>query len=559
MTLNREIYVIVTAHLISIVFSLGVNFWIYLKSRKTALLWLYMALQCVLLVWMFAKVMKTVSPNLTLRWFFVVMQYFGACFLGSTFFLFARTLFNGKRFSMGWFWSMTIPSCLFFLAVVTNPLHKLFYSRFDFVGDDFGVLFYVYAAYSYACILAGLVLCGLSWKRNAVQQRRASSILVLGTIIPFIFNILYITRTYKLVFGHRPLYDYTPICYSISMILFAIAIFRYRLLDYSHVMSTDLFNLSPVGLALANPEGRTQVNGAWQAIFQDHPEQVEEQLKRCMSDDDGIRSKHMMNGRTYFMFHFPIRAQLKGYFCIMIWDVTKVHELMSRLRQENAVLLAANTKLETQNATIEQAVIRRTQNMAARSLHDILGHGLVLAVSLMDTSALMLQDGLREGAALKIHAALSALKQGQAELEKAVLKQSICESSLPHLVNRLKAVSERFSHVGVSVLTTIDKSLNERMSQDTHDSLYLICIEAVTNAVKHGNAQVIDILFKRIGDFFHLYVIDDGIGCNQIKLGFGLTNMQREVQRTGGQMTAMPGDEGGFMLKVSMPLGAIGT
>lgn len=72
--------------------------------------------------------------------------------------------------------------------------------------------------------------------------------------------------------------------------------------------------------------------------------------------------------------------------------------------------------------------------------------------------------------------------------------------------------------------------------------------EAITNSIRHGQAQ--HIWLKLTHDETHYYVdiSDNGRGCQNIKYGFGLTQMQERLATIGGKVSYQ-GDDG-FKIKI---------
>lgn len=62
-----------------------------------------------------------------------------------------------------------------------------------------------------------------------------------------------------------------------------------------------------------------------------------------------------------------------------------------------------------------------------------------------------------------------------------------------------------------------------------HEAAIRLCQEAVTNAIRHGNAEKIDIIIRMSLEHLELYIIDNGAGCNEIKKGFGLRGMEERI------------------------------
>jgi len=61
--------------------------------------------------------------------------------------------------------------------------------------------------------------------------------------------------------------------------------------------------------------------------------------------------------------------------------------------------------------------------------------------------------------------------------------------------------------------------------------------EGLTNAVRHGRAERIEIRIARTGDTVTVSVRDNGTGCSTLKEGFGLRHMRERLEMLGGTLT----------------------
>lgn len=84
--------------------------------------------------------------------------------------------------------------------------------------------------------------------------------------------------------------------------------------------------------------------------------------------------------------------------------------------------------------------------------------------------------------------------------------------------------------------------------------LYRIAQEAITNAVKHGNAKVIDLTCRVADGQISLTIADDGTGLRdgaETAGGFGLRIMRHRVRAIGGQISVTRRREGGTIVSCS--------
>ena len=87
-------------------------------------------------------------------------------------------------------------------------------------------------------------------------------------------------------------------------------------------------------------------------------------------------------------------------------------------------------------------------------------------------------------------------------------------------------------------------------------SAYRIVQEGLTNALKHARASQADVSIRYAPDELRVDVRDDGVGpADSDGLGHGLVGVRERVKIYGGEMTAGPATDGGFVLSIRLPVG----
>ena len=99
---------------------------------------------------------------------------------------------------------------------------------------------------------------------------------------------------------------------------------------------------------------------------------------------------------------------------------------------------------------------------------------------------------------------------------------------------------------------------------DVELSAYRIVQEALTNALKHAGPSSASVIVHYRADELELEVIDTGPGRNAgapshpewatPRGGHGLVGMRERVSVYGGELEAGPRAEGGFRLRVRLPI-----
>ncbi len=90
------------------------------------------------------------------------------------------------------------------------------------------------------------------------------------------------------------------------------------------------------------------------------------------------------------------------------------------------------------------------------------------------------------------------------------------------------------------------------LKQSSLGHLYHIAQEAVTNAVRHGNARQVEITLERAGDQGELRIDDDGQGFCPVPAkdaGSGLKIMRYRADMVGGALSVAPNERGGLSVR----------
>ena len=83
------------------------------------------------------------------------------------------------------------------------------------------------------------------------------------------------------------------------------------------------------------------------------------------------------------------------------------------------------------------------------------------------------------------------------------------------------------------------------------DIIFRIIQESITNALRHGHATEVKINMHYDKNFLHLKIKDNGIGCDDVHFGFGLTQMKERLAMINGEVH-FDGHQG-FLTEVTLP------
>lgn len=542
--LALEIYTIELFHLLASILAFTYLVYFWFKAKRSPLLYSFTCLIGMLIVWMVSKIFKTVSPNESIRWFFIVIQYFGIEFSGYFLVIFALLYTRDKPIRKKTLVLLAIPPLLSFLIVLTNPYHMKFYSYFDFYKDNFGVLFFPTQFILYAYLITGVIMLSLGFTKQPQfkNRKRTARFFALAIITPIVFNIYYLLVKLTDVpwIINIPFFDFTPITSTLSLILFIIPAFRYRFLDIMPFACRHIFNqLSDALVFISKGDISTVSNQKFEELacnsvdFENIKSRVE-----CLKETSEIV---LSNQKTYMLTMSPIRRKQQ---LLSLKDITHQIRLKNELHNMNAELQATNTRLKKMLEMAGQLAAAKTKARVAQDVHDIFGHTLIVVIGLVDLA----QQDPSNNSLLKLSQAKELLNSGVLDLRIALAGQTekyiktTLEKSILSLCNQ--TIETDFSVKGKAV------ELNSLIT----DAIYRICQEAMTNSIKHGKAAKITIILRFKTNLVELYIIDNGLGCKQIKKGYGFIGIERRAQSVNGSLSYGSDGEKGFYIHLTIPV-----
>lgn len=206
---------------------------------------------------------------------------------------------------------------------------------------------------------------------------------------------------------------------------------------------------------------------------------------------------------------------------------------------------AAKQKLMNSAKEVAYLAEIKERNRIAQQIHDTIGHSIA-------------------GILMQLQAAYK-IKDRNAEKSKELLSKSIEELSksltlLRDTVHNIKP-SENISIEYIKNIIDNFKfcTVNFKCTGDFQSlpANYIEIIstnikEALTNAAKYSSATMMDISIEVTERYVRLYIKDNGIGCDKIKEGIGISGMKERVYNIGGNVSIS--SEDGFLIVCFMPI-----
>jgi signal transduction histidine kinase len=216
------------------------------------------------------------------------------------------------------------------------------------------------------------------------------------------------------------------------------------------------------------------------------------------------------------------------------------------------------TELEREKARAAAAIVEERARIA-RELHDVVAH----SISVMILQARGGRRVLHSEPADARDAFATIERTGQQALDEmrrllGMLRRSDEELALapqPSL-KELDRLVEQVRAAGLPVKVTVEGEPRE-LPPGVDLSAFRIVQEALTNVLKHAGPARARVVLRYSANDFELEIADDGPGTGYGSgAGFGLVGMRERVSVYGGEFEAGRQPEGGYALRVRLPIGS---
>ncbi|MBO5054881.1 MAG: hypothetical protein J6C64_00795 [Lachnospiraceae bacterium] len=209
------------------------------------------------------------------------------------------------------------------------------------------------------------------------------------------------------------------------------------------------------------------------------------------------------------------------------------HEMQEEVRK--GLLMAENQLLE------ERAQLSQT-------LHDKLGHSINGSVYQLEAIKVLME---KDPAASKnmIQAVIDQLRAGMDEI-RAILRKERPEKYRLALL-QLEKLCEECCQKGVEAQLVTEGELSgipEKYLEIILDNAY----EAVSNSMKYAKCTKIEIRIHVMNQMIRCSISDNGIGCNKITDGMGISGMRHRIREVNGILDFESGT--GFKINMLLPL-----
>ncbi|MBQ8960529.1 MAG: two-component sensor histidine kinase [Ruminococcus sp.] len=513
----------------------GTFTWIVRKGNNNRMTRLFTICQIAIILWLISQLLILFSVTVHQRWISYIIGNIGISVFSPFWLMFSEEYVDAPAKMRKAAAFLPIVSLSAMAAVVTDPLHRLYYSSFGETGVTYGPLFYVFQVIYYLCIITAITQMCIKHTRENDQITRQAILLTLSTAVPLAINTLTVTRMIKASI------ELTPLFFAFSSMLIMIALSRYGLLNINNIAMRDTIGNINSGVLIfdANDMLTYRNRAAEELIASALPKDFSGFLSLLAkisgsAPEEEFSSAEIALGDTSLSLRQTTcrnRSGIRVARVITVTDVTEYHELA-----------AAEKKLS----------IEHERNRIAQEIHDSAGHTFTMISSLARVLGAEAEKPSPDMGAFAEH--ISQIDG----LARSGVTQLRCS------INNLR--DDTFMTGIVQAVSTVTGALRgvetEVCVQGTEDSRYAFCIrevydsvrESVTNSMRYSGADRIDIILKFLPERLEVYILDNGRGCADISEHNGLKGIRSRTEALGGtvRFTSVEGE--GFSTVIKIPV-----
>jgi len=198
------------------------------------------------------------------------------------------------------------------------------------------------------------------------------------------------------------------------------------------------------------------------------------------------------------------------------------------------------------------------RNKISKDLHDDLGATLSSIAVLSEIARNTIQRGSPQQSFPMLEKINTYSRDMVDKMRDIVWAINPSNDSLENIVKRLQLYStEACGNKGIDFYLQLkDDFVNQAVPMSTRKNLYLICKEAIHNAITHSGCHRISALFDASAGFIHVTIADDGKGFDPAvhASGNGLHNMRSRAEEIRASLQILPGEAGTVVeLRLAVP------
>lgn len=229
--------------------------------------------------------------------------------------------------------------------------------------------------------------------------------------------------------------------------------------------------------------------------------------------------------------------------------IKEIEGLYDENRRYSYQLEDSRNMIKEYASKIEELSQFQERNRISREIHDTIGHKLTGVLMQVDAAIKLSERFPEKGNKM--------FNEVRDNLSKCIdiLRQTVRTMAPNDNYSRLLSIEQMISDFRKATAVSIELNVHGsplELYPSAEIALYKNAQEAITNAVRHGKADKIEVNLKYEEKQIVLLVKDNGTGCKEVMKGIGISGMEDRVSIVGGSLSYK--SEDGFEIKTIIPL-----
>lgn len=519
--------------LIGLAGMIGTVIWVLMRGNNTRSTKLFVICQAAVMIWLISQLMKLFSVNTEQFWISYVVGNIGISAFAPSWMMFAAEYSDYRQYLRRPCRFLAAISVIFFVCVITNPIHHHYYISFEFRNVVCGRIYYLSQIVYYVLIFAGICLMFIKHSQSNRRMTNQSILIAIAIAVPLCINTLSVVKIIKTDI------ELTPLFFAFSVVMILLAIGRYGLLDINRIAINDTIDSIDVAVVVFDADDiMTYKNQYAETLLSLKTGSTLDELIDAVKKKTGTKIEKNMTSceLQYKGAYYNVRQNFctnkKGERIASIIIVTNVSEYYELLDTEKKLSL------------------EQERNRIAQEIHDSAGHTFTMISSLSriidadlsgkdvpeETIGYIREiDGLSRSGVTQLRCSINNLRS---------------DEFMTSVTRAINTVTSAVRGVDIDVCT-----------QGVEDESFAFCINAVydntretiTNSMRYSSADRIDIIVKFLPDMLELYILDNGRGCSNICENNGLRGIRERTEALGGTVKFSSVKGEGFNTTIKIP------
>ena len=553
-------------YLFTLIFSIMFLVYIVVNVKNNKIRSFYIAIHILILIVLFSNMIILISPTIIILNIFVLIKYLTLSIYCIVFIAFCVFYVYNKKVNLFYLLLLSILPIATLIVILTNPSHGLFYSELSLTALKPNILFYVNSIIYDVYIIIGLIIF-VSKKgiKVTLKQKKVNFYFFI------LVSIILISKLYFYLLASEANYNVTLVIANISIIIFGYLIFISKFFNIEAYGIDKAINNLLESIVILNKEKKViDVNRSFTNLMKKaYPNEIENAKDKMKSyqlllneksllpekGDEDYKCIELENKDSIYLniiesITYDKKNNITGYILIFR-DISEYIFVKEKLESKNIELAKTRIKLENHINDIKTIDSLEKRNRLAKELHDILGH--TLTVTNLKLHYCINEFEVNEDKTkTNIKEIKGIVEEGIKELSKSIGLEEIFETvSLLRLRQELVKLASNVRFNGINIEVTV-KGIYKMIPMKHYNALYRICQEAITNAIRHSEAENVYIIIKESENEININIFDDGNGCEALIKGNGLSGMEQRIKELNGEINFRNINGEGFYIKASI-------